>query len=80
MQNEDVITPHLFQNILFCVVLDDDHFAYTKHEPIGVCGAIIPVSCLRPFSPKLDTQFFGDYLLENNYFYAFIFFVKGSRR
>ena len=26
------------------VVIDTDHFAYTRHEPIGVCGAIIPVS------------------------------------
>ncbi len=25
-----------------CVIPDGDFFCYTRHEPIGVCGAIIP--------------------------------------
>lgn len=26
------------------VLLDGNFFAFTKHEPVGVCGQIIPVS------------------------------------
>lgn len=25
------------------IPIDGDHFCYTRHEPIGVCGQIIPV-------------------------------------
>lgn len=25
-------------------LLDGEYFTYTRHEPIGVCGQIIPVS------------------------------------
>ncbi len=28
-----------------CDLLSEgDHFCYTRHEPVGVCGQIIPVS------------------------------------
>lgn len=33
-----LFTPH------FCSSPDDNFLCFTKHEPVGVCGAIIPVS------------------------------------
>lgn len=30
---------------LFLLPLDGNFFTFTRHEPIGVCGQIIPVSC-----------------------------------
>ncbi len=33
-----------FSDTLCFVLSDGDFFTYTRHEPIGVCGQIIPVS------------------------------------
>ena len=30
--------------VLFFLHADGDYFGYTRHEPVGVCGQIIPVS------------------------------------
>lgn len=30
--------------LFLCCFLDGEYFTYTRHEPIGVCGQIIPVS------------------------------------
>lgn len=30
------------------IPLDGDFFTYTRHEPVGVCGQIIPVSQADP--------------------------------
>lgn len=35
---------HIYVNDNVFYFLDGDFFTYTRHEPIGVCGQIIPVS------------------------------------
>lgn len=35
--NRSIIAPRCL-----CHILDGEYFSYTRHEPVGVCGAIIP--------------------------------------
>lgn len=30
------------------LTVDGNYFSYTRHEPVGVCGQIIPVSFFLP--------------------------------
>lgn len=30
------------------LTVDGNYFSYTRHEPVGVCGQIIPVSFFPP--------------------------------
>ena len=42
--------------------LDGNFFTFTRHEPVGVCGQIIPVSCGYITSEKLSAPKSRDYL------------------
>lgn len=37
------------------IPIDGDYFCYTRHEPIGVCGQIIPVRMRLDFIPMDKT-------------------------
>jgi hypothetical protein len=47
---------NLFLCIIFvyhiCFLIGGDFACYTRHEPVGICGQIIPVS-LKQLSQKL---------------------------
>lgn len=37
-----------------CSPTDGEYLTFTRYEPIGVCGQIIPVSITLPTSDKYD--------------------------
>lgn len=41
-QGKYMYDEHVLDICMFCVT-DGDLFTYTRHEPVGVCGQIIPV-------------------------------------
>ena len=57
----------------FCLFLsaDGDFFCYTRHEPVGVCGQIIPVS-----SMSVENSMQVNNSLHNNILLSFLLYLS----
>lgn len=54
-----IIVPFKILLLNVTIFVDGDYLTFTRHEPVGVCGQIIPVSrkhnCTAPVLQRLDS-------------------------
>lgn len=58
----------LFLFCFFCFFTDESFMCLTKHEPVGVCGAIIPVS-----PEGIWFEFMSNNVARNSYYCSYSF-------